>query len=325
MKIPNKILDCVADMDVRDEDSLESEFPLDNKEFKCNISSLISSLEDESIDSIEEQKLKASNVSFNSDLELKKDNNNSIVFPKLKNVHKKLKVSRTKPPKTNGHIHKTTPKTTANRSNKKLVNLVRKSEKLGRKKSQIEEFVMFKEISLDDEVTMKKVVKNFAIKVQNYKPFIGNRNFYEGLFIKSLSKRITMAENNHKKLETPKIPKKITTVKPKPGPKKIETPIHIEEVQVREIVNCDLIEPSTDVVKEPKLNQSPLKSILTNSPMATPNSVNSSLRTPKKVTFCNVIFVKNIEVDYEAENGPSEDCDYESFDDDDSDDSDFKL
>lgn len=327
MKSPSRILNFTR-MDEKDEDSYESDFLLDT-DIKFNISNLISRLEDEtSIDSLEEIKLKAKseNLSTNSGIkcELKTDNNNLNEFVKPFKTDKKLTLkNRSKPLKTNGFEQKVTPNKVAEEEvapDQKLPSHKQISEEKSKNITK-SKYEFFQNISLDDLGSLENLGDNCKIKVQNFKPFIGNKNFYEGIFIKSLKKRM---ENHDKESQSPEQHAKKKYKKSELD--EIQTNLaHLEDVKVREIVNCDLIKPSTDFVTTPKINLSPLKSILTNSPSATPNSTSSSMKTPKKVTFCNLIFVKNIEVDYEAEYGPNDD-DFDSYDDDDdSDDEDFTL
>lgn len=334
MKIPNKILDCVVEMDVQDDDSIESDFAIGN-DIKCNISNIISSLGEESADSQDEIQLIV-NTDHDTSLKLadnKTENNNSKEFLRPVKLRRKLKVNRSKPLKTNGHIHKFSKlllhpqRPVLLKSRRSKQKLVSSNTKVSKKSSHLitETIQVFQEVSLADQKSLQNF-QNCTIKVQNCKPFIGNKSYYESIVIKSLKKRI----ENHDMYSTP----------PKPSVKKLkkvavaeQLKAHIELVKVRDIVNFDPINPPSlaesaeenaeNVMLTPKLNSSlaPLKSILSSSRSATPNST-SSLKTPKKVTFCSVIFVKNIEVDYEAEYGPSE---YDSFDDDDddSDDEDF--
>lgn len=328
MKSPSGILNFIG-MDEKDEDSFGSDFLVDN----CIISDLISRLDEEtstSIDSLEEIKLKAKseNLSTTKISELKceinkTDNNNLDEFVKrFKTENQPTTVTyRTKPRKNNGFELQCKSKTVATKEillEKKLLDT-----KSPEKQSLVQisdatesKYELFQSFSLDDQESLEKLSGNIKIKVQDFKPFIGNKNFYEGIFIKSLKKRM---ENHDKESQSPELAKK-----PKKS-KHEEIPAQIEDVKVREIINCDLISPpSSDIVATPKNNLS-LKSILTNSPSATPNSTSSSMKTPKKVTFCNLIFVKNIEIDYEAERGISSEEDSDSYDDDDSDDEDFTI
>lgn len=163
-------------------------------------------------------------------------------------------------------------------------------------------FKMYQKFSLDDK-RLEKMKTQLNVHVQNLKPFLTNKNFFDGILMKSLQKRMgdLVDENFNKKICEPENKSK--------NSKDDHHSKNTSNVSPPEIVVCDLNFTEQNDKKPINL---PLKSILVTS------TTQKKTQNYKKVTFCNSIFIKTIEY-VESEHSESE-----FDDDDDSNDEDYK-